>query len=77
MQISDTFLYAYYPYYYGYIVNSKIIEEKFMARPIELGLELEGEDAVRFNEYLKNPRDTRKGKNLMKRAERLAKNMSW
>ncbi len=48
-----------------------------MAKPIELGLELEGEDAVRFNEYLKNPRDTRKGKNLMKRAEQLAKNMSW
>lgn len=48
-----------------------------MAKPIELGLELEGEDAVRFNEYLKNPKDTPKGKNLMKRAEQLAKQLKW
>ena len=48
-----------------------------MSRPIKLGLVLEGEDAARFEEYIKNPTDTPKGKELMKRAARLAKQLHW
>jgi hypothetical protein len=51
--------------------------DKDMAKPIKLGLILEGEDAVRFEEYLKNPTDTLKGKMLMKRATKLSKQLRW
>ncbi len=48
-----------------------------MAKPIKLGLELKGRDAVRFNNYLKNPKDTPQGRAMMARAERLAKQLKW
>lgn len=41
-----------------------------MAKPIELGLELKGEDAVRFEEYLLNPQVTKKGRDLILKAIR-------
>ncbi len=45
-----------------------------MAKPIKLGLILEGEDAVRFEKYLSDPDDiTPEGKKLLKEASRLAK----
>ena len=39
-----------------------------MARPIEYGLILEGEDAKEFDEYCKNPKFTEKGIKTMRRA---------
>lgn len=59
------------------MVKNKLCDERDMADIIELGLVLDGEDAAKFNEYLKHPRDTPKGKKMMKRAERLAKLMKW
>lgn len=44
-----------------------------MAKPIELGLVLEGEDAARFEEYLSNPPELpRKGKKLVERVKKTA-----
>jgi hypothetical protein len=44
-----------------------------MARPIKLGLVLEGEDAVRFEKYLEDPDDiTPEGRELLKKAKKLA-----
>ena len=37
-----------------------------MVTPISYGLVLEGEDAARFDEYMKNPTFTEKGLNLMR-----------
>lgn len=48
-----------------------------MAKPVELGLELEGKDAIRLERYLKNPRDTPQGRKLMRNAEHLAKQLKW
>ncbi len=45
-----------------------------MAKPIELGLVLEGDDAVRFQRYMEHPTDTPEGKELMREAAILAKN---
>ena len=39
-----------------------------MARPIEIGLILEGDDALAFHRYLKNPIDTPKGRQLLAEA---------
>ena len=44
-----------------------------MAKPIELGLVLEGEDAIAFRTYLQDPDDTEDGQKLLTRAARIAK----
>jgi hypothetical protein len=41
-----------------------------MAKPIEIGLVLEGEDARAFQKYLEHPTFTREGLNLMREAKR-------
>ena len=41
---------------------------RIMARPIELGLILEGDDALAFHRYIKNPTDTQKGRQLLAEA---------
>ena len=41
-----------------------------MAKPIEIGLVLEGEDAKMFQHYLEHPTFTREGLNLMREAKR-------
>ena len=41
-----------------------------MTKPIEIGLVLEGEDAIAFLEYLEHPTFTREGLNLMLEAKR-------
>ena len=41
-----------------------------MAKPIQLGLELKGEDALRFHEYMANPTIPDKGRELIKEAVR-------
>lgn len=46
-----------------------------MAKPIELGLKLEGEDAERLDTYLSNPPELpAKGKKLMERVKKTATN---
>jgi hypothetical protein len=42
-----------------------------MARPIELGLTLEGEDARRFHEYMESPTFTKEGMDLVRQAREL------
>lgn len=44
-----------------------------MAKPIELGLVLEGEDARAFRTYLQNPEDTEDGRKLLAKAAHIAK----
>lgn len=46
-----------------------------MAKPIELGLVLDGEDAREFHRYMENPSqyDTPEGRELARRAAHLAK----
>lgn len=45
-----------------------------MARPITVGLILEGEDAKRFDEYMDNPNDiTPEGRQILIEARTLAK----
>jgi hypothetical protein len=46
-----------------------------MAKPIELGLELEGEDAARFQHYIENPTFSDEGRKLIHEAEELAEKM--
>jgi hypothetical protein len=41
----------------------------YMAKPIEIGLVLEGEDAIAFQKYLEHPTFTREGLNLMREAK--------
>ncbi len=41
-----------------------------MAKPIEIGLVLEGEDAKSFQHYIEHPTFTREGLNLMREAKR-------
>jgi len=41
-----------------------------MAKPIEIGLVLEGEDAKAFQNYLEHPTFTREGLILMREAKR-------
>ncbi|MFA6362577.1 hypothetical protein [Methanoregula sp.] len=41
-----------------------------MAKPIEIGLVLEGEDARAFQKYLEHPTFTRDGLDLMREAKR-------
>lgn len=36
-----------------------------MAKPVEIGLLLEGEDAIAFRKYLEHPTFTKEGLNLM------------
>lgn len=43
-----------------------------MAKPIELGLTLEGEDAKKFHEYMKKPTHTKKGIAMAKKAAKRA-----
>lgn len=45
-----------------------------MAKPIELGLTLEGEDARRFHEYLERPTYTDDARELIRSAAREAQN---
>jgi hypothetical protein len=51
----------------------KIREVTWMAKPIEIGLVLEGDDAKRFYTYMENPTITEKGRELIREAVRLAK----
>lgn len=44
-----------------------------MAKPIELGLELKGEDALRFHQYMENPTIPDKGRALFREAIILSK----
>jgi hypothetical protein len=44
-----------------------------MAQRIEVGLELEGQDAIDFLEYLRNPTCTLRGMQIMREAYELAK----
>jgi len=44
-----------------------------MAKPIEIGLVLEGEDARRFHKYTEDPRITKEGRNLIREAIKIAK----
>ena len=44
-----------------------------MAKPIEIGLVLEGDDARRFHEYMQNPKITTEGRNLIREAIKIAK----
>jgi len=44
-----------------------------MARKIEFGLSLEGDDARAFHEYMENPCDTEAGRELIREALRLVK----
>lgn len=46
-----------------------------MAKPIELGLVLEGEDAEEFWRYMKNPECTEEGMLLLLEAVELAKQL--
>jgi hypothetical protein len=46
-----------------------------MAKPIELGLVLEGEDARRFQRYLDHPTDTDDGRELIRDAAVHAREM--
>lgn len=47
-----------------------------MAKPIELGLVLEGEDARRFEKYMNDPNDiTPEGRQLLTDARKLAKTL--
>ena len=43
-----------------------------MAKPIEIGLVLEGEDARRFHKYMED-RITKEGRNLIREAIKIAK----
>lgn len=43
------------------------------AKPIEIGLILEGDDAKRFQTYMENPTITEKGRGLIREAIRMAK----
>lgn len=42
-----------------------------MAKPIEIGLVLEGDDAKKFYRYMENPTITNKGRELIREAIRL------
>ena len=53
--------------------DDKIREVTWMAKPIEIGLVLEGDDAKRFQTYMENPTITEKGRGLIREAMRLAK----
>ena len=44
-----------------------------MAKPIEIGLVLEGDDAKKFYSYMDNPTITNKGRELIREAIRLSK----
>ncbi|UUX92284.1 hypothetical protein [Methanoplanus endosymbiosus] len=43
-----------------------------MTKPIELGLILKGEDAQRFHRYMENPEYSKDGKDMIRRAAKLA-----
>jgi hypothetical protein len=46
-----------------------------MAKPIQLGMTLEGEDAIKFDKYMENPECTPRGVLLiLKSSERSRKN---
>jgi hypothetical protein len=57
------------------IVPARTREKEKMAKPIELGLVLEGEDAREFHRYMENPShyDTPEGRELARRAAHLAR----
>jgi len=44
-----------------------------MAKPIEIGLVLEGDDARRFHKYMDDPKITEEGRELIKKAIEIAK----
>jgi len=56
-------------------VPSRIMVGMEMAKPIELGLVLDGEDAREFHRYMENPSryDTPEGRELARRAAHLAR----
>jgi len=43
-----------------------------MAKTIEFGLILKGEDARRFHKYMENPEYSKEGKDMIRRASKLA-----
>jgi len=44
-----------------------------MAKPIEIGLVLEGDDARRFHKYMEKPQITKEGRELIREAIKIAK----
>ena len=60
-------LYTKYSYYINEVLNN-------MARPIELGLILDGKDAEEFWENEKNPKVTKEQIEMFKEAMRIRKN---
>lgn len=44
-----------------------------MAKPIEIGLVLAGDDARRFHKYMENPKITKEGRELIREAIKIAK----
>jgi hypothetical protein len=44
-----------------------------LAKPIEIGLLLEGDDAKRFHKYMENPKITQEGRELIREAIKIAK----
>jgi len=62
---------------FAYIKSIKNILGDIVAKPIEIGLVLEGEDAIAFQKYLEHPTFTREGLNLMREAKRDAEHASF
>jgi len=54
-------------------LNDIVSKANCMARPIEIGLVLEGDDAKKFYSYMDNPTITNKGRELIREAIRLSK----
>jgi hypothetical protein len=55
-----------------YIADRKP-EVNSMAKPIEIGLVLEGDDARRFHKYMEDPKITKEGRKLIREAIKIAK----
>jgi hypothetical protein len=54
----------------AYNITAKSIPEgMIVAKPIEIGLVLEGKDAKAFQKYLEHPTFTREGLNLLREAK--------
>jgi hypothetical protein len=48
-----------------------------VAKPIELGLYLEGEDAIEFNRYLSSPDETEDGRRMIGRAVHISRDLQF
>ena len=71
MRISPHFLTGSIIYSYrSYDISQEV---SIMAKPIEIGLVLEGDDAKKFYSYMDNPTITNKGRELIREAIRLSK----